>query len=87
MIGAWRANKIRVLTLAIFVSRALDGRSIAIAERQWFTALADRVNLMVERVSMPGAIWETPKHVLAITCRDPHQLLQCMIRCRAGRGS
>jgi hypothetical protein len=33
MISAGRTNEVRVLTLAVFVSRALDGRSFAIAER------------------------------------------------------
>jgi hypothetical protein len=72
MIGTRRANEIRVLALAVFVSRTLDGRSVAIAERQWFTALPDRVNLVVERVPMSGGERGVTKHVLAITGRDLH---------------
>lgn len=87
MVCARRSNKVGVLALAVFVSRALDSCSVAVAEWQGFTALPDRVNLVVEGVSMPGAEWGTTKHVLAVTRRDPHQSLQCMIGCTAGGGS
>jgi hypothetical protein len=82
MIRAGRADQIGILALAVFVPRALHGRTVAISERQGLSTVSDRVYLVIVRVTVTRAEGRVAKHLLGVTGRYSQQLLDRMIGSR-----